>query len=758
MFHQEQILNAVVESIHYFGVFVRLEDGTRGYIRKRECSLEGVKAPGEVVSLGQTVSAAVKELPAENRTLELTLCLPNKDPWRNLPQSIQPGSVVPCIVRDITPAGIFVQVFPGVRGFVPVDEIVPWKISTPEQIFWEEDETEAVITHLDVGLKKLRLSVRLRLEQLGRVNEIIQKLSPQTAASEKETGLPDDFKAIFQESLRQIAFSKPVLVVEDNDELRMLLLEWLSELPHGAKGVENAEKAIQMCLQEEFSALILDLELPDGDGLSILSRLRNCGFVTPAIIMSGAEALQQKHKELDALAIGRICIKPLELEEIYNQLKEIACGENSFRNSPLSMPEEIREKAQPMQSLVLAMRQQTPLIDRFEQGLKQLVEDVHADLAIVFSMDEESKQISISALFGDLPRNEKAILGLVNSPVKDVIVEESFVVENNASQEKTGRFRKLLDFVSFESCMGVPVRTAKDCQHALFIFHHAPEAFSRFRIRDVIAMAALFSVALESHEFEQRLISWGKTLLNGQLAAAFSHELNNKISSLDLRFHNLRSSIATADRTTRSDSKEHMKALQDAVDNAIQTTQEIKRTVVGFRRLMGPRVENAIVDINIILTQAIEDNKRLARDPSVEILFHPDQALPLVAASQVGLYQAFTNLILNAIQQMQLQLKENRILTISTHYVPGAGKLPIQVRFMDTGPGIHRSLLNSGRIFTLGFTTRPEGSGLGLYITKSLLASFRGEITVEKSRVPLGTTFLISLPTADLKVEEEKSL
>ena len=69
---------------------------------------------------------------------------------------------------------------------------------------------------------------------------------------------------------------------------------------------------------------------------------------------------------------------------------------------------------------------------------------------------------------------------------------------------------------------------------------------------------------------------------------------------------------------------------------------------------------------------------------------------------------------------------------------------PIQVRFSDMGPGIHGSHLE--RVFDLGFSTRPDGSGLGLFTTRRLIESMSGSITVEKSAMLLGVTFLVELP------------
>lgn len=73
-------------------------------------------------------------------------------------------------------------------------------------------------------------------------------------------------------------------------------------------------------------------------------------------------------------------------------------------------------------------------------------------------------------------------------------------------------------------------------------------------------------------------------------------------------------------------------------------------------------------------------------------------------------------------------------------------KYPIKLRFTDRGPGIHRQLWE--KIFELGFSTRPSGSGLGLLTARSLVEPLGGRICVERSVVPISTTFLVELRAA----------
>jgi signal transduction histidine kinase len=62
----------------------------------------------------------------------------------------------------------------------------------------------------------------------------------------------------------------------------------------------------------------------------------------------------------------------------------------------------------------------------------------------------------------------------------------------------------------------------------------------------------------------------------------------------------------------------------------------------------------------------------------------------------------------------------------------------------DNGPGIHTRLWE--KVFDAGYTTRREGSGIGLYISRNLMQDIGGEIYISESRILSGTTFVLEFP------------
>jgi signal transduction histidine kinase len=62
----------------------------------------------------------------------------------------------------------------------------------------------------------------------------------------------------------------------------------------------------------------------------------------------------------------------------------------------------------------------------------------------------------------------------------------------------------------------------------------------------------------------------------------------------------------------------------------------------------------------------------------------------------------------------------------------------------DNGPGIHVKLWE--KVFEAGYTTRREGSGIGLYISRNLMQDIGGEIFIMQSRILSGSTFMLEFP------------
>jgi signal transduction histidine kinase len=163
---------------------------------------------------------------------------------------------------------------------------------------------------------------------------------------------------------------------------------------------------------------------------------------------------------------------------------------------------------------------------------------------------------------------------------------------------------------------------------------------------------------------------------------------------------------------------------------------------LSFARPSKPNVAqedmNDVIDgiARILDTQAKEKSVELTRD------FAPN--LPKVWIDREQMKQVFMNLIFNGIQAMN----DGGTITISTRIFTADAieQSPpfVQVEVRDTGIGIPNE--NLEHIFDPFFTSKDEGSGLGLSISHQIVQEHGGYVTVE-SKVGKGTSFLVNIPT-----------
>lgn len=112
-----------------------------------------------------------------------------------------------------------------------------------------------------------------------------------------------------------------VLIVEDEKDVANLLSEILSSEGHVTIGAESAKEAIQLAARVEPDVVILDLDLPDRNGIEALRDLRSMGARAEVIILTGhgSQEVARRSMELGAL---ELLTKPFEVEELCAAVKD----------------------------------------------------------------------------------------------------------------------------------------------------------------------------------------------------------------------------------------------------------------------------------------------------------------------------------------------------------------------------------------------------------------------------------------------------
>lgn len=212
----------------------------------------------------------------------------------------------------------------------------------------------------------------------------------------------------------------------------------------------------------------------------------------------------------------------------------------------------------------------------------------------------------------------------------------------------------------------------------------------------------------------------------GELAAGLAHEIRNPLAG-----------IAGVIEVMGKELPEHSssRAVLPEVQGEIQHIQTILNDLLAYARPRPPAFH--LADLNVTIEQAVFLARQQVRKRPIEITFEPQKNLPEVMHDPVQIQQVVLNLLINGIQAIPNQGKVEVTLRREGEFAV--------VRIADTGKGIARESLS--KIFKPFFTTRKEGTGLGLPLAKGIVESHRGRIEVH-SEPERGAQFDVFLPMA----------
>jgi C4-dicarboxylate-specific signal transduction histidine kinase len=144
--------------------------------------------------------------------------------------------------------------------------------------------------------------------------------------------------------------------------------------------------------------------------------------------------------------------------------------------------------------------------------------------------------------------------------------------------------------------------------------------------------------------------------------------------------------------------------------------------------------------VNEVIEATISFVRPEAERMTVSMRTELDAALPFVAGDRVQLQQVILNLMMNGIEAMADLDSEPKRLVIRS-VLPNPGELLVSVA--DTGPGI--DVEHADRLFAPFLTNKPQGIGMGLRISRSIIEAHGGRLWADKNE-PRGATFHFTLP------------
>jgi signal transduction histidine kinase len=218
----------------------------------------------------------------------------------------------------------------------------------------------------------------------------------------------------------------------------------------------------------------------------------------------------------------------------------------------------------------------------------------------------------------------------------------------------------------------------------------------------------------------------------GELVASISHEL---AQPLQVTTAHAKASLRWLQRDP-PEVTEARKGTEKIVEAGALASEIIDRLRSLYKKAPPKR---ELIAINEVIGEMVPMLRSEANEYAVSIRTDLAADLPKITADRVQLQQVLMNLMLNGIEAMK---ETGGVLTMKSRLGEDG---QIQISIQDTGPGL--PLGKADQIFDAFFTTKPQGSGMGLSISKSIIEAHGGRIwaTVNGGR---GATFHFTVPAA----------
>jgi signal transduction histidine kinase/membrane protein implicated in regulation of membrane protease activity len=227
------------------------------------------------------------------------------------------------------------------------------------------------------------------------------------------------------------------------------------------------------------------------------------------------------------------------------------------------------------------------------------------------------------------------------------------------------------------------------------------------------------------------LVRMGRVSALAELTATIAHELNQPLAAIVSNANACQRWIAAG-----SPDADLHGALKDVVADSLRASQIVRRTKEMFS---NQPVQTTAVDLNEVVRDVIELAEARLRKADVQLETDLDSGVPAVEADVVQIKQIVLNLVLNAVDAMADVRDRARVLRITTARA-GRGAT---ITARDTGTGFRSE--DAERLFEAFYTTKADGIGVGLAISRSIAEAHGGTLRAEANPSG-GATFRLTLP------------
>jgi len=249
-------------------------------------------------------------------------------------------------------------------------------------------------------------------------------------------------------------------------------------------------------------------------------------------------------------------------------------------------------------------------------------------------------------------------------------------------------------------------------------------------IRDITLRRKVEARARQHHA---ELAHVSRVSLAGEMAGALAHELSQPLTAI--------AAYARGCLRLLARQAPEPAMLYEGVSEVVQQAERAGDVLGRLREFVrGGAWRQALVEVGPLIDAAVSLARTEAMQNEVEIETRVDHGLPLVLADHIQIEQVLLNLLRNAIDAIATADSRERLIVVEAHCKGGH---TVQISVADSGPGVAAEMAN--RLFEPFITTKPEGMGMGLSISRSIIESHGGRLRMFQ-RAASGATFVFDLP------------
>jgi PAS domain S-box-containing protein len=506
------------------------------------------------------------------------------------------------------------------------------------------------------------------------------------------------------------------LLVEDNDSYSRLVVKMLGGADNGGFDVESVDtlaKGITVLEEKEFDLVLLDLQLPDSEGLKTFTGIHERHPGIPVIVLTGTSDEDTAVKAVQLGAQDYLIKGEIDIIQLTRSIKYA-----------LERQKEINKRKATEQALFEEKERLAVTLASIGDG--------------VITTDTEGKVTLIN-------RVAERLTGWSHAEAAGRFIEEVFFIVNVETGEKkenpVSRAINANNVVGLESGTVLITKGREGCRYV-------SASSSPIRDRDgiIIGVVLVFRDITELKKLEEELLKVQKLESIGVLAGGVAHDFNNLLTSI-------MGNISLSSLPDISDEKVKRSLLQAL--KACHKAKDLSTQLLTFSK--GGALENRTV---VSLEKVIRETANFTMSGSnIDFDFIVDDKLWTVEIDEGQISQVISNMLINAAQAMtnhgKITIRIENAEARKEKGVPLDDGKYVKTTITDEGIGIPKEYMS--RIFDPYFTTKQSGSGLGLSTSYSIIKNHGGYITVE-SELHVGTKFVIYLPAKGYSVSAEASI